>query len=455
MSTGRAARERQVRHPRISAGSGARIGTAIGLLLLAATGAMAAPTSGGGSGSGGGGGAGITVGSIAVPSGGTLAAPIGRAGSGLNLESATIRGDANYTILATDRMITTNAAFTAPRTFTLPAVSAINPAQELIIADAAGGISSTNTLTIVAAGSDTISGGASVTLSTAFSLAMLRPDGNGHWVWSGSLPFQCAGDVNGACSTIVGIDGIPITGSPAGTKVLALNSGGTAWVFTSYCPDPQGGVGAVLVDQASGCLTSVTNGTNGQVFLAHSGAQPTWGALPFANLAGSIAVGQGAMIPYATINGAPAQTITNSATATAIYGPTAIPANTLTAGGCFVIQIAGIETYDNSTSDTLALLVKLGGTTIVSGNTPNPGTISATGRVWLPEVWICNANSNNKGQIEWMTGKEQGNSSIGVNGGTSAVDMTTSENLELDVQWSAASANDSIAIDLVKIFQTI
>jgi hypothetical protein len=52
-------------------------------------------------------------------------------------------------------MMATNAAFSAPQTFTLPAVSAVNPAQELIIADAAGGISSTNSLTIAAAGTDT------------------------------------------------------------------------------------------------------------------------------------------------------------------------------------------------------------------------------------------------------------------------------------------------------------
>ena len=65
-------------------------------------------------------------------------------------------GDTDYAILSTDWIIVTSAALTAPRTWTLPAASAIAPSHPIFVFDRKGGITSTNTITIARNGSDTI-----------------------------------------------------------------------------------------------------------------------------------------------------------------------------------------------------------------------------------------------------------------------------------------------------------
>jgi hypothetical protein len=79
-----------------------------------------------------------------------------RSSSLLNVDSFTGHGDSIYTILATDRTVGTNAAFTASRTWTLPAANAVNPGQEIVVADYQGTVTGTNTLVVSRAGSDTI-----------------------------------------------------------------------------------------------------------------------------------------------------------------------------------------------------------------------------------------------------------------------------------------------------------
>lgn len=121
------------------------------------------------------------VSSVAGRSGAVTFQASDRNGSHLNIDSATARGDASYTILATDRTVVTNAAFTNPHTFTLPAANAVNAGQMLVVADLAGGISATNTLTIARAGSDTLNGGTSIALNAAYASAMLWSDGVSAW----------------------------------------------------------------------------------------------------------------------------------------------------------------------------------------------------------------------------------------------------------------------------------
>lgn len=92
-----------------------------------------------------------------------------------------LMGDADLLVDATHGLVVTTAAFTAPRTLTLPAVSAVPVWPALRIIDLAGAISKTNKLTIVAAGSDTINGAASVAFTTAFSELVLSSDGTAKW----------------------------------------------------------------------------------------------------------------------------------------------------------------------------------------------------------------------------------------------------------------------------------
>jgi hypothetical protein len=109
-----------------------------------------------------------------------------RNASNLNIDELTTHGDSAYAILATDRVVATSAAFTASRTWTLPAANAVNPGQSLTITDEANGITSTNTLVVSRAGSDTIvaqgTNVSTITLSSAGALITLISDGSSKWI---------------------------------------------------------------------------------------------------------------------------------------------------------------------------------------------------------------------------------------------------------------------------------
>jgi hypothetical protein len=91
--------------------------------------------------------------------------------------------NADYTILATDRYVsTTTTVFTASRTVTLPAANALNAGALLYIGDDGGAITTAFTLSIARAGSDTIHGGtASIVLSSARAVIILESDGVSNW----------------------------------------------------------------------------------------------------------------------------------------------------------------------------------------------------------------------------------------------------------------------------------
>lgn len=122
---------------------------------------------------------GNATGGSAVPT--AVAPATARSSSLLNVESFTGHGDSIYTILATDRVVGTNAAFTASRTWTLPAASAINAGGMIIVADMAGTVTGSNTLVISRAGSDTINGSTSATINAANGAYALWSDGSSKW----------------------------------------------------------------------------------------------------------------------------------------------------------------------------------------------------------------------------------------------------------------------------------
>lgn len=90
-------------------------------------------------------------------------------------------GDSDYTISAYDDFVYTSAAFTAPRTWTLPAANTVPVGKRFRVLDVAGGVTASNTLTIARAGSDTINGVSSYVVSTAYDGAELISDGNSKW----------------------------------------------------------------------------------------------------------------------------------------------------------------------------------------------------------------------------------------------------------------------------------
>ena len=69
----------------------------------------------------------------------------------------------------------------APRTVTLPLASAVVKGRIYIIADATGN-SETNTLTVAAAGSDTIMGASTATITSNYGSIFLQGDGVSKWV---------------------------------------------------------------------------------------------------------------------------------------------------------------------------------------------------------------------------------------------------------------------------------
>lgn len=140
--------------------------------------------------------AGVGVGGYGLPSGGTTGqVPVKSSGvdgavawgtidqSSVDAQStlSTIRGDAAYVVLVTDRHVLLTAALTVSRVWSLPAASAYKAGRRLVVRDAAGGVSSTNTLTIQRAGSDTIDGGTALVLDTPWEGAELVSNGADGW----------------------------------------------------------------------------------------------------------------------------------------------------------------------------------------------------------------------------------------------------------------------------------
>lgn len=161
---------------------------------------------------------------LAVLKGGTGSATAAGARSNLQVDKFTGHGDSNYTIDASDRVVGTNAAFTASRTWTLPAASAVNAGQPLIVADFQGTVTGTNTLVIARAGSDTINGGTSVTINSANGAYLLWSDGSSKWTAQAVGASIASGvssidGASGAISTQAG--SLDVAGSTLSSNVLS------------------------------------------------------------------------------------------------------------------------------------------------------------------------------------------------------------------------------------------
>ena len=105
----------------------------------------------------------------------------------LGVDKLTQNGNSNYSILSTDKVVVTSATLTAPRTWTLPAANSVNAGYEIIVADLFGGVSSTNTLIIARAGSDTINGATSQTIGAQYGMRRFFSDGVSKWTFDGGV----------------------------------------------------------------------------------------------------------------------------------------------------------------------------------------------------------------------------------------------------------------------------
>ena len=116
--------------------------------------------------------------------GGWPAAKLAEIGGGA---TRTAVADANYAALPTDRNIAITA-ITAPRTVTLPAASAYPQGTRLTVFDESGAVSATNTVTIARSGADSVNGGASATLSSAYGVLAVETNGANKWTVTDQSP---------------------------------------------------------------------------------------------------------------------------------------------------------------------------------------------------------------------------------------------------------------------------
>jgi hypothetical protein len=142
--------------------------------------------------------------------------------TGTYVSSAHAVADANYTAASTDTWIY-YTSITAARTVTLPAASAVTAGSWVVVGDASGSANGTKTITIQKAGSDTVNGGTSIALSTAYGAATLYSDGTSKWssnpagggsgtVTSVGLTMPSGFSVSSSPVTGAGTLGVTITG---------------------------------------------------------------------------------------------------------------------------------------------------------------------------------------------------------------------------------------------------
>lgn len=131
--------------------------------------------------------------------------------------------DAATTITAQDRQVILTA-ITASRTWTLPAANAVPAGWYVDVLDASGSLSGSVTLTVQRAGSDTINGGTTVTLTSPHDGRRFVSDGSSSWVCvvpkalvdSTDLDWTVDEGADTVSGSVVGIRGHPVDATAFG-----------------------------------------------------------------------------------------------------------------------------------------------------------------------------------------------------------------------------------------------
>jgi hypothetical protein len=176
-------------------------------------------------------------------------------GATISAEGQTTNGDSNFSIPASASWVATSATLTAPRTWTLPAASALLTGCTVVISDAAGGVTAANTLTIARAGSDTISGATGVLLQAAYTSLTLRSNGSNAW-------------------TIVGDELTVATSCPSGQFAVASNASGN--LLTCAAPSFGNLSGSVACSQTPGYTGGVTKAAGSCATVNPAYVMPAW-----------------------------------------------------------------------------------------------------------------------------------------------------------------------------------
>lgn len=169
----------------------------------------------------------------------------------IGTDQRTAVGDANYSVLSTDRYVVTSAALTTPRTWTLPIGSTCSPGQTVVIADEVGGVTGVNTLIISrnATNSDTINGLTTITIAAPYGSVSLKCDGGNPAKWV-ATPLGTYGNATLASAATTDLGSVI-----APTITVTGTTGITS--FGSSAP-----VGAVKDVKFSGALLLTHNATS-------------------------------------------------------------------------------------------------------------------------------------------------------------------------------------------------
>lgn len=277
-------------------------------------------------------------GQLAIGRGGTgqATALAARSSTGLNVESGTGHGDSIYTILATDRYVYTNSAFTASRTWTLPAANAVNAGGLIMVGDLQGTITPTNTLIISRAGADTINGATTFTLSSAFAFVELISDGVSKWFagksdlsaqTAGVLPLASGGTnanltaSNGGIFYSTGTAGAILAGTAtAGQMLRSGASAAPTWSSTTW--PSSSALGDIIYGSGANALSTLTgNITTAKQYLSQTGngsisAAPAWATIAGADITGAALTSTNDTNVTITLGGTPATSLLRAASIT-------------------------------------------------------------------------------------------------------------------------------------------
>jgi hypothetical protein len=183
--------------------------------------------------------------------------------AGLALDQMTKVGDANYTMVQSDRAVATLVPLSASRMWTLPPAGNMVAGHPILVVDLAGGVSGSNTLVIARAGTDTINGsGASLTISTAFGAYYLVSDGVRAWNAQplGGISITPGGGLTSSVSA-----------SCAGSPITAFGT-----LSTAECVNAQTGTTYSIVDGDRAKLITASNAAAQAYTIAQAGAASTF-----------------------------------------------------------------------------------------------------------------------------------------------------------------------------------
>jgi hypothetical protein len=178
--------------------------------------------------------------------------------NGLQLDQMTRVGDAPYSILPSDRVVSTLGPLSTSRTWMLPAAANTTAGHTIVVVDLAGGITGSNTLVIARSGSDTINGLPSVTINVVYGAYYLVSDGSRAW----------------NAQALSGISVTPGGGLTSSVSAACLQSSITGFgtLSAAECVNPQTGTSYAIQDGDRAKLITASNSAAQAYSIAQAGA---------------------------------------------------------------------------------------------------------------------------------------------------------------------------------------